>query len=105
MSVLCPTKVSCGCLCVRPNGHEGDCKCSWKFCEVCDQAGRKFYEIKTHKYSAVSKHLYRVNLTVEILAEAIDEKDLLSKLEKHIDAFTDIHSLERFDINAIDKEG
>ena len=50
-------------------------------------------------------HLYRVNVTVEILAEGIDEKDLLSKLEKHIDAFTDAHSLERFDVKAIDKEG
>jgi hypothetical protein len=46
-----------------------------------------------------------VNLTVELLVEGTDEKDLLSKLENHIDTFVDTHNVERFNINSIDKEG
>lgn len=48
-------------------------------------------------------NLYRVNVTIEVLVEGVNEKDLLHKIDDHISKLEGVHSVERFNVNSVDK--
>lgn len=66
-------------------------------------AGVEILRFETQEDRDNQPNLYRVNVTIEVLIEGVNEKDLLRKIDDHISKLEGIHSIERFNVNSVDK--